>query len=316
VDPRAAALTLLQRILLAVAAAIVIVDAAWATAFHFDLDGKAYATLALLSAAMVAGGVFYTRYRRDERLSTMLFGTAFLVVFSAAFSLLNYLLLTVAGPRIDWLLAKADRMLGIDWPALMAFMTGYPRIDAVLQFCYGSVMPQIAMLIIALSFTGQCERVYRLCLSIAIGAMLTVFFWTAFPSFGAFSVYDLPPQVAAHLNLALDGHYAQELKALLANGPGPISPTSAKGLVGFPSFHGALAMLVAWYAREVKVLRWPVAALNAVVLVATPIQGGHHVVDLLGGLAVAFAAIAATDRISALAPPAFTGIVRRTEIAA
>lgn len=291
-------------------------DAAWAGASHFDLDLKAYGVLALLSAVLVAGGVFYTRYRRDERLSTMLLGTAFLVVFSAAFALLNYLLLTVAGPRIDGLLASADRMLGIDWPALMAFMNDYPRIDAMLQLCYGSVMPQIAMLIIALSFTGQCERVYRLCLSIAVGAMLTVFFWTAFPSFGAFSVYDLPPQVAAHLNLALDGHYADDLKALLAHGPGFISPTSAKGLVGFPSFHGALAMLVAWYAKDVKALRGPVLALNAVVLIATPIQGGHHVVDLLGGLAVACAAIAATDRISALAPRGFTGIVRRTEIAA
>jgi hypothetical protein len=306
----------LQRVLLCIAAAIVLVDAAWAGASHFDLDIKAYGVLGLLSAVLVAGGVFYTRYRRDERLSTMLFGTAFLVVFSAAFALLNYLLLTVAGPRIDGLLASADRTLGVDWPALMAFMTNYPRLDAVLQLCYGSVMPQIAMLIIALCFTAQCERVYRLCLSIALGAMLTVFFWTAFPSFGAFSVYELPPQVAAHLNLALDGHYAEELKALLAHGPGFISPTSAKGLVGFPSFHGALAMLVAWYAKDVKVLRWPVLVLNAVVLIATPIQGGHHVVDLIGGLAVACAAIAATDRISALAPRGFTGIVRRTEIAA
>lgn len=310
------ALTLLQRTLLGIVSAIVLADVAWTSVVHFDLDIPAYATLALLSTALIVGGAFYTRYRKDERLSAMLFGTAFLVVFSAAFALLNYLLLTVAGPRIDTEIATIDRMLGIDWPATMAFMVDYPRLNAVFQLCYTSVLPQIAMLIIALSFTGRTIEVYKLSLSIAIGAMLTVFFWTAFPSFGAFSVYTLPPEVRSHLSLALDHNYARDLVNLLEHGPGPISPTSAKGLVGFPSFHGALAMLVAWYAREIKVLRWPVFAVNAVVLIATPIQGGHHVFDLAGGLVVAFAAVAATERISALAPRGFTGIVRRTEIAA
>jgi hypothetical protein len=296
--------------------AVVIVDVGWASVAHFDLDDQAYAALVLLSAALTCGGFFYARIRPDIRLSTMLFGAAFLIAFSAAFSLLNYLLLTVSGPRIDEVLSAADKTLGIDWPAMMAFMVDYPRLNAVLQICYGSVLPQIAMLIIVLSIADCTEEVYKLSFSIALGAMLTVGFWTIWPSFGAFSVYDLPPNVTRHLSLALDRHYADDLVSLLVHGPGFISPTSAKGLVGFPSFHGALAMLVAWYAWHIRYLRWPVLALNAIVLIATPIQGGHHVVDLLGGLVVALAAIAATERICTLAPRGFAGIVRRTEITA
>jgi len=53
--------------------------------------------------------------------------------------------------------------------------------------------------------------------------------------------------------------------------------------IGIP----AMAMLVVWYARELSTVRWFVLALNLVVLVATPIQGGHHVVDVLAGLGVA-----------------------------
>jgi hypothetical protein len=306
----------LQRSLFAIVAAVIAVDAVWVSAIHFSLDGRAYALLTLLSMALVTGGTFYARIRPDIRLSTMLFGAAFLIAFSAAFSLLNYLLLTVAGPRMDDLLAAADKTLGIDWPAMMAFMVDYPRLDAALQLCYGSVLPQIAMLIIVLSIANHTDEVYKLSLSIAIGAMLTVAFWTICPSFGAFSVYNLPPNVAGRLSLALDRRYADELISLLAHGPGLISPTSAKGLVGFPSFHGALAMLVAWYARHIRYLRWPVLAVNIAVVIATPIQGGHHVVDLLGGLVVALAAVAATERICALAPRDLAGIVRRTEITA
>ncbi|HVU21395.1 MAG TPA: phosphatase PAP2 family protein [Rhizomicrobium sp.] len=269
---------------------------------HANLDGEAYGFLAATSLALLGGGIFYDRVRKDERLSTMLYGTAFLIVFSAAFSMLNYLLLTIAGPRIDGMLAAADRAIGMNWPAMMAAMVHHPRVNIMLQLCYISVMPQIAILVIALSGSEYRENVYRLCLSIAAGAMLTVFFWTAFPSFGAFSVYELAPSVARRLALALDGHYAHDLVALLKSGPGLISPRSAKGLVGFPSFHGALAILVAWYAWPLKTLRWPALILNALVLIATPIQGGHHVVDVFAGFVVAAAGIAIANRVARIAP--------------
>ena len=288
--------------MLAIVAAIVIIDAVWARIIHADLDGAAFGFLAVISFALVGGGVFYDRVRKDERLSTMLYGTAFLIVFSAAFSALNYLLLTVAGPRIDGPLAAADRAIGIDWPAMMAARAEHQRVNLVLQLCYVSVMPQIAILVIALSGSKHRETIYRLCLSIAAGAILTVFFWTAFPSFGAFSVYELAPTVARRLALALDGHYAHDLVGLLKSGPGLISPRSAKGLVGFPSFHGALAILVAWYAWPLKALRWPALVLNTLVLVATPIQGGHHVVDVFAGFAVAAAAVVITNRVARIAP--------------
>lgn len=304
----------LQRTLLAIVAAIVAVDVAWAGAGRFEVDKPAYAMLALLSAVLVAGGVFYTRVRKDENLSAMLFAASFLIAFSAAFSMLNYLLLTVAGPRIDTMLASVDRAFGFDWPAMMAFMTDYPRINALLQLCYMSVMPQIAFLIVVLGLSRRADKIYEMSLSIALGAVLTVTIWTIAPSFGAFSVYDLPPQVSAHLSVALDHAYARSLVDLLAHGPGRISPTDAKGLVGFPSFHGALAMIVAWYARDIRYLRWPALTLNALVLVATPIQGGHHVVDLVGGLAVTIAAVLATGWVAR--SPAMTAPqpARRTQL--
>jgi membrane-associated phospholipid phosphatase len=85
--------------------------------------------------------------------------------------------------------------------------------------------------------------------------------------------------------------------ALLAHGPGHISPTSAKGLIGFPSFHAVMALFVVWYARELRYVRWFVLALNTAVLVATPIQGGHHVVDVLAGFVVAAVSVLFANRV-------------------
>jgi hypothetical protein len=248
--------------------------------------------LALLAVVLAGGALFYEHIRKDARLAAMLAGTAFLIGMSASFSVLNYFLLTVAGHRIDASLAAIDRALGIDWPALMAFVSRYPRTNLVLELVYVSVLPQVAVLVAALGLFGRPEKIYALCLSVACAAAICIAVWTLAPSFGAFSVYELPAGVSNHLALALDGRYARELVGLLAHGPGRISPTAAKGLIGFPSYHAVLAILVAWYARELSYLRWVALAVNTVVLVATPIQGGHDVIDVLAGFAVAALAIA------------------------
>ena len=148
----------------------------------------------------------------------------------------------MAGPRIDVQLAAVDRAMGVDWPALMAFVAHYPVTNAVLQLVYLSVLPQIALLIVTSDSAGKPSRIYSLVPVRRIGAAISIAVWTAAPSFGAFSVYELPASVSEHLALALDGRYAKELIALLAHGPGTVSPTDAKGLIGFPSYHAALAL--------------------------------------------------------------------------
>ncbi len=286
-----------QFVLLGIVASVAAVDLTWTGAGHFSVDARAYGGIALLTAIFAAAGVFYDRVRREERLAAMLLGTSFLLGMSASFSLLNYLLLTVAGPRIDIPLAALDRVIGVDWPAMMAMAAQHPLIAVIMQLAYISVLPQLAVLVAVLGWHGKHEHIYSLCLALSAGAAISMTVWTLAPSFGAFSVYELPANVSRHLPLALDGHYAKALVALLAHGPGHISPADAKGLIGFPSFHAVMALFVAWHARELAIVRWFALGLNAVVLVATPIEGGHHVVDVLAGFAVAVLAVLFANRV-------------------
>jgi len=287
----------LQLVLLGIVASVTAIDLFWIGAGHFDVDARAYGAVGLLSIACAGGGIFYERVRKDNRLAAMLIGTSFLLGMSASFSVLNYLLLTVAGPRIDVALASADRALGVDWPAMMATVAQHPRLNGVLQLVYVSVLPQIALLIVALGWRGRYELIYSLCIAVSAGAAISIALWTIAPSFGAFSVYELPAGAARHMVLALDGRYANQLVALLAHGPGHIAPTDTKGLIGFPSYHAVLALLVVWYARDFVLVRWLAVGINSVVLVATPIQGGHHVVDVIAGFAVAAAALLLAHKV-------------------
>jgi hypothetical protein len=297
----AAASSFLNRTLVAVAGAITLAAIVWSVAGHFDIDAWNYALLFLLVPPLAGAAWFYGTVRRESALSAMLAASAFLILFSAGCCLLSYLALTVAGPRIDGTLAAIDRAIGFDWPSVMRLASEHTRVTALLGFAYLSVMPQIVAMIFILGWQQRGADIYGLSLALAIGAIVCVAVWALAPSFGAFSVYALPADVSHRLGLALDGAYGRDLVRMLKDGPGFISPKELRGIIGFPSYHTVQALVLVWYARHVPVLRWVSLALNLAVLAATPVHGGHHLVDLFGGGAVAFAAILIADRIVAAA---------------
>ncbi|HKQ46162.1 MAG TPA: phosphatase PAP2 family protein [Rhizomicrobium sp.] len=281
----------LQRILFGLGVAVVAIDLVWAAIGDFHIDVMAYSRLGLIALALLAMGIFYQNRRAEPGLAAMLMGTSFLCLFSAGASVLNYFLLTLHGPRIDHILVAADRALGFDWYRTMVFMTDYPLLNEVFFCIYNIVLPEIALVLVALAWSGQIDKVYRYCLAVGAGALIAIAVWGMAPSLGTQSLFHLPPEVAGKLTLSVSGDYGKALVALLQNGPGYISPAEIRGLIGFPSYHGVLALIVAWYGWHLRWLRWPLVLLNAAVIVCTPIQGGHHMVDLLGSFPVAALAI-------------------------
>jgi hypothetical protein len=284
-------------LLAAITISLIAIDAVWIHARNFDIDVHSYAVIALLLMPLVIGALVYSLGRPDPLIGPTCTASAFLLAFSPSCALLSYLLSTIAGTRIDDLLAQIDQAIGFQWVGVMIFAADHKYITALLGFAYLSVMPQIMLLATILGWSGRTKALYGLCLSIAVGALICVSLWTWHPSFGAFAVFNLPHATAAKLGLALDGDYGRYLIALLKNGPGLLSPLELRGIVGFPSFHTVQAIVLIWYARKLPVIRWISLVLNILVLVSTPIQGGHHLVDLFGGAAVALAAVLLSDWI-------------------
>lgn len=279
-------------LLLILLAAVIAVDCVWFILGRFSLDFLGYLKLAVMAAALFAGAAFYTWRRPEPQLSAMLFGAGFLCAFSASASVLNYFLITVAGAPIDPILIKADHVLGFDWYNVLVGMASYPLLNEALFRIYNMVLPGMAVLIVVLGCTGHAERIYRYCLAVAVGALIAIAFWGTFPSVGAKAFYDLPQWVEARLSLSVTPQYGHELMALLKNGPGYISPSDLRGLIAFPSYHGVLAMLLIWFARPVRWLFWPYLVINVIVLISTPIQGGHHMVDVLAAIPVTVLSLA------------------------
>lgn len=289
----------LQRFMFAVAAGPIAVGLVWGWTGHFHIDVAAYIRPALIGLALLAAGTFYQIRRPDPKIVAMLLGASFLIFFSAAANLLNNFLLTVAGPRIDAQLDAADRALGFDWYRLMLLMADHPILNGWLFQIYNIALPEIALMLVVLAWSGKVDKTYCFCLSVALGALICISVWTLTPAFGAMSLYTLPPDVASRLQVALTCEFGKAQVAMLRDGPGYITLDSLHGsLIGFPSYHGVLALTVIWYARALPRLFWPLLIANLLVLAATPIQGGHHLTDVLASFPVTALSIFLATRLA------------------
>jgi len=281
----------LRTTLFAILGTIIAGEIVWKILGHFDVDMQSYGLLASFSLAFLLSSVFYERIRKNPSIGSMLFGLGFLLIFAASVNVVSYFGLTIAGPRIDEPLAAIDRALGVDWLELMLFTTSHPALNFIFQVAYSVSLYETLLLMILWGWNDRTRLTEQLCLALVIGGIVTVITWISMPSFGAFTVYTIPTTPALKSALALNADYARLLLHLWTHGPGHISPLTVKGLVGFPSFHAAQAIIATWYARKTRFLFYPFLAFNTVVILSTPIQGGHHVVDVIGGLAVAAFAI-------------------------
>ena len=107
--------------------------------------------------------------------------------------------------------------------------------------------------------------------------------WVHF-GFGSFSTSDM--QYAAHVT-AMRLHSVHSFKL-----------SEMQGIVCFPlSYHTALAVLFTYAHRGIIWTFPPVFAVNAIMLLSLPSEGGHYFADVWGGALVALIAIIATRYI-------------------
>jgi membrane-associated phospholipid phosphatase len=86
--------------------------------------------------------------------------------------------------------------------------------------------------------------------------------------------------------------YLRDVLALRANGPWHFEMSAIEGIITMPSYHTVMALLIAYAFRHTGLVGYGIATLNVAMLLSIPSIGGHYLVDVLAGAALAFAAIA------------------------
>lgn len=275
-----------ERILLGCVALILIFNLLLIWKSSQSVDWAGYAILAVVALVVLGLGCLYRSKNRSEAIASTLIATAIYVLFTMVCSVFNYLLLPVGDRRIDWLLVKADAALGFDWLLFLEQVASVPFIGVFLGYVYLSTLPQLAILIIILGLTGRTKILHKFLVCGAVCSLLSVLFWYIFPSTGPSTIFEIPEEVRTKLDLVVDKKYGDLLNLQVMHGVEIITPSEILGLIAFPSMHIVMAFMSAWYSYSLRLLFPLFLAFNFLMIPATIIHGGHHVVDLFGGAGV------------------------------
>jgi membrane-associated phospholipid phosphatase len=133
---------------------------------------------------------------------------------------------------------------------------------------------------------------------LAVSSLLTGLVVAFVPAEGAYAFYMPPPEMFTSFSPKA-GMWHHDVLMSLRTSPAPVLEfAKAEGLVTFPSFHTTLAIITTYAVRGVRYVFAPVCALNAVVIVATLPEGGHHLIDLPAGALIAVVAIVVARAVS------------------
>lgn len=238
---------------------------------------------ATLALAMIGG---YVRHMKSApRVGLALVGAGIFSGFTAVSSIFIFALFPLANPLIDPWLLTIDAALGYHWPGLIAWLADHPALAQALGYVYHSSLAQILLTIILLAALSRTLDLHRFLLVGIVTLILAVAIWWTVPSIGPSAFQQIPEAHRLATGLYYSPAYGELLRSLVEVGPRQISPEVVTGVVAFPSYHMIMALMVVWFTRGTLAFL-PAALVNTAMIPATLSHGGHHLVDLFGGLAV------------------------------
>jgi hypothetical protein len=276
-----------------------------------ELDHALQVTLAVLGLIPTAGAIFYSlpeRYR--PRMACLYFAVALGPWTAMAFGDLGHLIsyLSRELPFWDHLLARGDTILGFDWLAMLAWSNEHPVLTAVAYGTYMSAAFQSVVIPILLAALCRFRALHISTIALFLTLIVTYTVACLFPALGTYEYFGISPTQHPNIAVRVASLHVPEIMGVRDGSIINISRLAPTGLVTFPSFHAASAVLLAWALWHIPYLRYPGLILNILMLAATPLHGSHFVTDVLAG--------ALTAAVCLWAAKIFLGLVRNWMMAA
>jgi PAP2 superfamily protein len=264
-------------------AALALCDWLWAR--HAGLTFGHWTQVAVLTGLLLAIGFFYGSMRRNaQQLADMALWGALVTAFSVAAAIFTYLNATLAFPLVDSELARIDAGLGFSWPAWFQFVKSHALLKGLFAIIYAILLPECAASIVYFAHRGRSDRIAEFLWGALLSILITAPISGIVPALGAFVHFGVPGPAEAT--------YLPHLLALREGTASSFSMNALQGIITMPSYHTVLAILIIYAYRGCGRLFTLALVLNGVMLLSLPSEGGHYLIDLIAGGAIAAVTIA------------------------
>jgi hypothetical protein len=267
------------------------------TNFSIELSGLAIA----VGYVGLYGGFAHANARsptrRDPQVMFVLGGTAQIVLITAVMTPLTYVAAATDFAMKDASLLAVDRGLGLDWAAYVDYVDAHPALAAWLNAGYTMIRWPIFAIPVMLAAKGCYQRIEEFTFAFGLALVVTSIISALVPAIGVYQQIGLDPSTLKHID---PGGYLDQLRDLPPTRDGTLRHLqllNLGGIVTFPSFHAASAVLYAWALWPLRWWRPLIVLVNGVMLAATPLNGGHYFIDLIAGVIIAMLAIVAARRV-------------------
>ncbi|MFZ1468362.1 MAG: phosphatase PAP2 family protein [Paracoccaceae bacterium] len=241
-------------------------------------------------------GIYARHTGKAPRLGSCAIGVGLFMGFAAFASIFIFALFPLPNPLIDQRLIAADAAFGYDWAGFVTGLAQLPLAGTGLSYVYRSALPQMVLVIILLGVLGRERDMQRFLLVGMLCMVVTIGIFFVWPSIGPSAYATIPDATAARIDLVFTSAVGNHSRDLVNFGPDVISPETIVGLVAFPSYHIIMALMVCWFSRRTVV--FPLFMLSSLAMIpATLAHGGHHLMDLMGGVAIFVVAVWLTARL-------------------
>ena len=243
--------------------------------------------------------------RRDPQVMFVLGATAQIVLTTAVMAPMTYVAAAINFPMQDSALLAVDRAMGLDWAAYVHFVDDRPSLASWLNVGYAMIGWPLFAIPVVLAAKHRYVRIEEFTFAFGVALAATTIISGLVPAIGVYQQIGLDPGSLKNIN---PGAYLDQLRDLPPTRDGVLRHLELLGLGGivtFPSFHAASAVLFGWALWAVRWLRPLALVVNGAMLAATPLNGGHYFIDLIAGVAIAVLSIVTANRIGQI-------IARRT----
>lgn len=282
-------------ILLACSLVIVITMMGW-TGLGMDFlkisNGKYFLALSLLAAIRYVTRHRTAKWQRIVRDFCEYVGCFLFISLLGATA--TYPAAVATSGFIDPALARIDAFLGFEWMNWYILVVNNPWLQSAGSLAYANIYMSPVLLLGSLAISGERARAQLFLFSFWLAAVITMLLFLAFPAIGPLAYLWQGP-VPYMPTSAL---YQAELIPLLRDNLFVmVDLGTLRGLVCAPSFHTAAAVIYIAMAWQCRYLRWPLLVINGAMLLSTPIEGTHYLIDMIGGAMVGLFALCTAGAI-------------------
>jgi membrane-associated phospholipid phosphatase len=272
------------------------------TMSDFSLEPMAFGTT--VAVAVVFGLIAYIHaFARgetaDPKLIFSLGSISQLVLLTAIVGPLSYVANASSWPLQDQALLIIDRAMSMDPEPIARFIDAHPTVGHWLNVGYGFIKWPLLGIPIILTMTLRLVRLQLFIAAFCFALVVTITISFLAPAIGTFYGLHLSPEGFPSLNTTM---YAAQLRDILALRNGTLRHLELfqlAGIVSFPSFHAASAILYMWALWPVRGFASLSIAMNTLMILATPVVGAHYMIDVIGGILLAAGSIMLAERYGA-----------------